>query len=666
MVRRSLADLHVALAVATVIPVMAVEVVHAQPVSPGIVIAASTYLAAQVTIARIPGVRRSEAWNLVRFGAASLFVAYLTIVDGATSATLPVLYLPIMALAAATGARQGTVIAAFAAIAYVGVLEWERGWGAVLREAVVPTTVAFFLAVGTRRVVATLERSLARVRKSVIADRRRARRLRAIEQVGGILARDGPSSTTLEAIMDVLVEVFGYRYPSLYLAAGNVLRLGAQRGYDHPIMESSLDVGIIGRVARTREAVFASNVALDPDYRAAYADVVSEISVPLLADGDLLGVLNVESTAAQPLDRDDLASLRTIADRLSASIALGRERHKLAERAALLGRLAHAFAELGGTLDPASLHRAVGRAATTVVTSDIGLLALVEGPEGTARIAAAEGVESIVGMQIDPGEGATGRAIATRTPVLDDSFDRSRFPRAARRVVDQPTVAVMAIPMFRDDAVVGALTFVRKTEGDGFTDQEREIGALLATQAALAIANATLHAEAREAAIRDPLTGLHNRRLLDDELHRMSASRERQRPGERRPVAAIMFDLDHFGDLNNRHGHTAGDAVLRAFAGLLAGRFRASDIVARYGGEEFLVVLDGASRDDAVRAAEGIRLEFRALELTGPGGEVLRATVSAGCAALDSSMGPLDPMIEVADVGLAMAKSGGRDQVVAA
>lgn len=127
-----------------------------------------------------------------------------------------------------------------------------------------------------------------------------------------------------------------------------------------------------------------------------------------------------------------------------------------------------------------------------------------------------------------------------------------------------------------------------------------------------------------------------------------------------------MFDLDHFGDLNNRHCHAAGDAVLRAFADLLAARFRASDLVARYGGEEFLVVLDGASRDDAVRAAEEVRLAFRNLDVAIPGRAVLRATVSAGCAGLDRSLAAVDTMIAVADVGLAMAKAGGRDQVVAA
>jgi len=661
-----MADVHASLAVALAVPVLAVEAAHGFVGSGPVLALASGYFALQVVLALTIGGAGRGVRGLARFLLAIAFVGSLALVEPRTEATLPLLYIPVIVLAAAMSARAGLVVMIAAALTSRITLALKVGATAAIDQSVLPLVVVLFLVFGTRRVVSSLERSLERLRRIVATDRRRARRMRAIEQVGRALAQDGPSPAALETIMDVLSDNFGYHYPSLYLWNGKALTLGAQRGYEHPIFEFDLAVGIIGRVARTREAVFAPDVTRDPDYEQADSAVVSEISVPLLADGDLLGVLNVESTAAEPLDHDDLASMRTIADRLAASIALGRERQNLAERAALLGRLTEAFAALGGTLDPIPLQSAVASAATTVVTCDIGLLTLPEDGTDDYRIAAAHGADQIVGMKIEPGEGATGTAIATRTPVLDDQFDKSKYPRAAHFAVDEPTVAVMAIPMLRDDAVVGALTFIRREAGNGFTEQEREIAALLAAQASLAIANASLHAETREASIRDPLTGLHNRRLLDDALARSSASRARQEPDDRRPLAAILFDLDHFGDLNNRYGHIAGDAVLRAFAGLLTARFRSSDLVARYGGEEFLVVLDGASRDDAVRAAEDILLAFQVLDVDVPGGEAIRATVSAGCAALDPGVASLDVMIEIADVGLAMAKAAGRDQVVAA
>ncbi len=660
------ADVHAALAVALGVPVIVGEAVHGFAGSAEVVLLTAIYFGLQVLLAVTVGGAARGARGLARFILAVGFVGAMTLVEPRTQPTLPVLYIPVITLAAATSLRAGVTVALAAAASSRLAMAVVFGPTVALEESILPIMVVAFLVFGTRQVVASLERSLARLRRVAANDRRRARRQRAIEQLGRELALEGPNPMALETIMDVLVGTFGYHYPSVYLWNGSSLRLGAQRGYEHPILEFDPALGIIGRVARTREAVFAPDVTREPDYAEADPDVVSEISVPLLAGGELLGVLNVESTALEPLDRDDFASLLTIADRLSASIALGRERQELAERSALLGRLTEAFAVLGASLDPAALQAAVATATTTVVASDFGLLTLSDDAGGGYRIAAAHGVDSIVGMQIEPGEGATGVAIASRGAVLDDHFEKARYPRAARRAVSDPMVAVMAIPMIRDDRVVGALTFVRRRPGDAFTDQEREVAGLLAAQAALALTNASLHAAAQEAAIRDPLTRLHNRRLLDDALARMSSVRDRQAPVERRPLAAILFDLDHFGELNNHHGHLAGDAVLRAFAGLLAGRFRASDLVARYGGEEFLVVLDGASREDAVRAAEEVRVAFGALDVTIAGGDSLRATVSAGCAALDPSIARVDAMIEVADVGLAMAKAGGRDQVVAA
>jgi diguanylate cyclase (GGDEF)-like protein len=661
-----MADVHASLAVALAVPVLAVEAAHGFVGSGPVLALASAYFVLQIALALTVGGAGRGVRGLARFLLAIAFVGLLKLVETRTDATLPLLYIPVIVLAAAMSARTGIVVVIAAAVTSRITLALEVGPTAALDQSVLPFVVVAFLAFGTRRVVASLERSLERLRRIVATDRRRARRMRAIEQVGRVLALEGPSPGALETIMDVLSGNFGYHYPSLYLWTGKALVLGAQRGYEHPILEFDLDVGIIGRVARTREAVFAPDVTQEPDYKQADTAVNSEISVPLLAEGELLGVLNVESTAAEPLDHDDLASMLTIADRLAASIALGRERQELAERAALLGRLTEAFAALGGTLDQATLLTEIASAATTVVTCDIGLLTLAEEGGTGYRVAAARGADAIIGMKIETGEGATGTAIATRAPVLDDQFDQSKYPKIARRAVSEPTVAVMAIPMLRDDGVVGALTFIRREAGNGFTEQEREIAALLVGQAALAIANARLHAETREASIRDPLTMLHNRRLLDDALARSSASRARQDPEDRRPVAAILFDLDHFGDFNNRYGHTAGDTVLRAFASLLTARFRSSDLVARYGGEEFLVVLDGASRDDAVRAAEDIRVAFRELEVEVPGGELVQARVSAGCAALDPSVASLEVMIEIADVGLAMAKAAGRDQVVAA
>jgi diguanylate cyclase (GGDEF)-like protein len=126
-----------------------------------------------------------------------------------------------------------------------------------------------------------------------------------------------------------------------------------------------------------------------------------------------------------------------------------------------------------------------------------------------------------------------------------------------------------------------------------------------------------------------------------------------------------MFDLDHFGRFNKDHGHQAGDAVLRSFAGILMERFRSSDLVARYGGEEFVAVIESATLEDAQRVADEVRTSLAARSIAGSKGTKLMATVSAGCAALDDADPTREALLRVADVGLFMAKRAGRNKVVA-
>lgn len=146
----------------------------------------------------------------------------------------------------------------------------------------------------------------------------------------------------------------------------------------------------------------------------------------------------------------------------------------------------------------------------------------------------------------------------------------------------------------------------------------------------------------------------------------MMAVRSRIAVAERRPLSLILFDLDHFGNVNKQHGHQVGDLVLIAFADALRSRVRDTDLVARHGGEEFLVVLDGATREDAVRLADEVRLAFGGRSVLRPDGKPVTCTVSAGCAALGPTQASATVLVERADVGLGLAKEGGRNRVIAA
>ncbi len=286
---------------------------------------------------------------------------------------------------------------------------------------------------------------------------------------------------------------------------------------------------------------------------------------------------------------------------------------------------------------------------------------------GDYRIASMRGGDQrFVGVRIPDGEGVSGRAIAERRLVVDNRLEKSSFPSTIRGGEFPDVMASASVPLLSDDAVLGALALLRDDLTHPFTQLEQEVLPIIAGHVSLAIANAELHAQMADEAIRDPLTGLFNRRYLDASLERLLAARDRLDVSERRPVAAILFDLDLFGNFNKRHGHSVGDDVLRSFATILRSRFRASDIVARFGGEEFLVFLDGASLGEAARIADEVRLELMATPIPLEGGDVVHATVSAGCSAVGPGVASMETLVQVADVGLQMAKRAGRNQIVAA
>lgn len=338
----------------------------------------------------------------------------------------------------------------------------------------------------------------------------------------------------------------------------------------------------------------------------------------------------------------------------------------LKERARLFAA-ANAFAHAANsTLESDLLIPVLLEAIGAALPADVLGLVVLDRASGRYVVRAVHGAldGAAVGTVIPVGEGVSGRAIARGTLILE-RVDRASYARGLAELVAADTMAFASVPLLRDGTTLGAIVLGRVTDLEpAFTAMECEALSLVASQTALALANAHLLEEVSELAIRDGLTGLYNRRHLDASLEQLLHRRARGR-AQRPPLAAIMFDLDYFGHFNKEHGHQAGDAVLRAFAEILEKRFRSNDLVARYGGEEFVVVLEGSTVEDATRAAEEVRRSLEAHSISGPLGIALKATVSAGCAALDDAEPTGAALLRTADVGLFMAKRSGRNAVVA-
>ena len=189
-------------------------------------------------------------------------------------------------------------------------------------------------------------------------------------------------------------------------------------------------------------------------------------------------------------------------------------------------------------------------------------------------------------------------------------------------------------------------------------DGARNLGLWVAELLALSLANFRLRETLRVQSTRDPLTGLYNRRFMEDSLERELYRSAR----EKRPLGVVMADLDHFKAFNDEAGHVAGDAVLRWLAEALTTNVRAEDIVCRYGGEEFTILLPNANLEETRQRAETLREVIRAR--SGADGRTI--SMSLGVAAYPTHGDTADALIQAADAALYAAKAAGRDQVVVA
>jgi diguanylate cyclase (GGDEF)-like protein len=630
---------------------------------------APVFIGVQALLGTVPSARRpltDLGWSFLRLIVAFGFVAILVALVGGPSRPLAALYLPVVVAAAAVGLTQGIVLGLFGTAIYLApILQGASSAGDIAARAVALAGVGILLAYATRRLMRQLEGAAGTLRDAIVAERRRSRQIAGMEAVSRALVVGGHTDEILQRALEVLSERFGYRYGSIYLWDGEQLQLGAQQNYTSAPQTIQPGVGIVGRVARTHEMTFVADIRDDPDYVAVHDRVVSEICAPLVIDGAFLGALNVESSSR--LDRTDRDLVASLADRVATVVALGRDRQALSERAALFRNLHEFTGAISLQLEPDDLAAALVQWADRVLPADLVAITTLDRESGRYLIRAGKGVESrTIGAQIRPGEGVAGRAIRDRATVVDEHFGPQSYPSSVRGQEIVSVAIAAGVPLIRDSVVVGAITIGRADPTAVFRPIELEALELLAGHASLALANAFLHADVAALALRDPLTGLYNRRYFDETLERILAEHRRGRLGDPKPLAAVMFDLDLFGQFNKQHGHQVGDTVLRAFAEILRRRFRASDLVARFGGEEFIAVLDGATRDDAMRTAEDVRERLAKLEVPDEAGNPLHVTVSAGCAALDDADPSRETLLRTADVALFMAKRAGRDRVVAA
>jgi diguanylate cyclase (GGDEF)-like protein/PAS domain S-box-containing protein len=219
----------------------------------------------------------------------------------------------------------------------------------------------------------------------------------------------------------------------------------------------------------------------------------------------------------------------------------------------------------------------------------------------------------------------------------------------------------LCLPMLAQGEAIGILHLRNFSPGnENSLETVAQLAGTMGEGVALALANLKLRETLRSQAIRDDLTGLFNRRYMEEtlerELHRVA------RLGI--PLGLAMLDLDHFKTYNDTFGHHAGDELLRTLGRLISSQIREDDIACRYGGEEFIIIMPGASQEVTLERTEQMRQSVKQIHQLWPNQFLYPITISIGLAIFPDNGSSGSGLIQAADTALYQAKKGGRDRVV--
>ncbi len=248
---------------------------------------------------------------------------------------------------------------------------------------------------------------------------------------------------------------------------------------------------------------------------------------------------------------------------------------------------------------------------------------------------------------------------AKRTGHLVDGMSTTEICTAFSPREDMPDAYHVCIPMIQSGEVGGVVQVVTDKDRKALACNMMPFIEVYLREAAPVLEAKRLMSTLRESSLRDPMTGLHNRRFLQEYVDILVSYTDRNKSS----FTVLMADLDYFKQVNDTYGHEAGDATLKALAKELSSSVRASDLVIRYGGEEFLILLRDTPPEKGMPVAEKIReaIENMKVELTGV---VIQKTISIGVSGYPEDSSNFWQVVKYADVALYQAKDTGRNRVL--
>ena len=339
--------------------------------------------------------------------------------------------------------------------------------------------------------------------------------------------------------------------------------------------------------------------------------------------------------------------MRKVNDELSASVA------ELQSRDEEMKSLIHLNELLQSCTSLIEAHQVVAHLGAELFAGQSGCLAILHAPDQKLEAVARWGVEALTSSF------SSDDCWALRRGKVHEISD-PRVDLLCHHFVHQPQAGDLCVPLIVKSKTTGLLCLTGAAGKVTGSITRQQLAVAVGETIKLSLNNLKLREDLREQAIHDPLTGLCNRRYLEESLGR---ELHRTRRGNS-PLCVVMLDLDNFKLFNDTLGHDAGDSILRELAQALCEKLRKSDIACRYGGDEFVLVLPDSSLADTRKRLEQIGVLVKEKQVREGCSALGPITLSAGVAAAPKHGSTAPELLHAADIALFAAKQTGRDRVV--
>lgn len=490
---------------------------------------------------------------------------------------------------------------------------------------------------------------------------RTTQRLEAVQNLARDLARCTERAQAMAIVTEALVVLFDLPRVLIVLQQpGNIMTVHSTLGLDQGTFQ--LD--------QKQLADYFTNCSGYPetvqgDDLAAFfpgLETRSAYLFPLNASGSRFGVITI-------LDIDLHGRDQALIELLINHLATQLESLKIAEdhriERQVSTRLIAMVSSLALINSRQELYLQILEMSAELLTATSGSLMLLNETDGTLKIVAAKGMTSSLAntMSVGFGEGIAGRVAKNGFPMLVNDIERDKRVAVKNRPRFK-TKSFLSLPLEIDGRLIAVLNLADKKSGSNFSEVDLSLAQTFTKHAVLMIDRAATLEKAGQferLAITDPLTGLYNRRFLEDRLNEEFSRGERLQQS----FCVILADLDNFKLYNDIRGHLAGDSALRKTAELMRRSAREMDVVTRYGGEEFCLILPGTCKKESVFVGERIRRAIESEDFPGESHLPLgRLTISLGVAAFPADGVTANKLIHAADLALYQAKRAGRNRLV--